>query len=56
MATTPFVVGVGLFLINRELVSVLFVDPRGRFMLGVAVAGLLAGIATMRTLIKRNLR
>lgn len=56
VATTPFVAGVGLFLINRELVSVLFVDPRGRFMLGVAVAGLLAGVAAMRTLIKRNLR
>ena len=56
VATTPFVAGVGLFLINRDLISVLFVDPRGRFMLGIAVASLLTGIAGMRALVKRNLR
>ena len=56
VATTPFVAGVGLFLINRDLITVLFSDPRGRFMLGVAVASLLTGIAAMRALIKRNLR
>jgi tight adherence protein B len=56
IATTPFVAGGGLFLINRDLVSVLFIDPRGRFLLGIAIASLLTGIATMRTLIKRNLR
>jgi Flp pilus assembly protein TadB len=56
IATTPFVAGVGLFLINRDLTSVLFIDPRGRFLLGIAVTSLLTGIATMRALIKRNLR
>jgi tight adherence protein B len=56
IATTPFVAGVGLFLINRDLITVLFFDPRGRFMLGIAVASLLTGIAAMRALIKRNLR
>jgi tight adherence protein B len=56
VATTPFVAGVGLFLINRDLMTVLFFDPRGRFMLGIAVASLLTGIAGMRALIKRNLR
>ena len=56
IATTPFVAGVGLFLINRDLTSVLFIDPRGRFMLGIAVASLLTGIAVMRALIKKNLR
>jgi tight adherence protein B len=56
VGTTPFVAGVGLFLINRDLVSVLFIDPRGRFLLGIAVASLLSGIAAMRALIKRNLR
>jgi tight adherence protein B len=56
VATTPFVGGVGLFLINRELMSVLFNDQRGRFMLGIAVVSLLSGIAAMRALIKRNLR
>lgn len=56
VATTPFIAGVGLFLVNRELMSVLFTDPRGRFMLGVAIASLLSGIIAMRALIRRNLR
>jgi Flp pilus assembly protein TadB len=56
IATTPFVAGVGLFVINRDLTSVLFIDPRGRFLLGIAVASLLIGLATMRALIKKNLR
>ena len=56
VATTPFVAGVGLYLINRDLMTVLFFDPRGRFMLGIAAVSLLTGIAGMRALIKRNLR
>jgi len=56
IATAPFVAGVGLFVINRDLIAVLFIDPRGRFMLGIAVASLLTGIAVMRALIKKNLR
>jgi tight adherence protein B len=55
IATTPFVAGVGLFLINRDLTSVLFIDPRGRFFLGIAVASLLTGLAVMRALIQKNL-
>jgi tight adherence protein B len=56
VATLPFVAGVGLFLINRELMSVLFVDPRGRHMLGIACLGLLFGIAAMKAIIKSCLR
>ena len=56
VATTPFVAGVVLFLVNRELMSMLFIDPRGRFMLGLAIAGLLLGIVAMRALIQRNMR
>jgi tight adherence protein B len=56
VAATPFVAGGGLFLINRELVSILFVDPRGRFMLGLAVICLLLGIAAMRVMIEKSLR
>jgi tight adherence protein B len=56
VASTPVVASVGLFLINRDLGSLLFLDPRGRVMLGIALASLLTGIATMRALIKRNLR
>ena len=56
VAAMPFIAGAGLFLINRELMSVLFVDPRGRFMLGVATTSLLLGIALMKAMIKRSLR
>ena len=30
----PFLVGAVLYFLNRDLMSVLFVDPRGRFMVG----------------------
>ena len=56
IAATPFVAGGGLFLIDLDLISVLFTDPRSRFFLEIAVASLLTGMATMRALIKRNLR
>jgi tight adherence protein B len=56
VAAMPFIAGAGLFLINRDLMSVLFVDPRGRFMLGVAMGGLILGIVVMQTIIRRTLR
>ena len=56
VATTPFIAGVGLFLINRQVMSILFVDPRGRFMLGVAAVSLLLGIIVMKTMVKKILR
>jgi len=55
VAATPFVAGGGLFLINPELMSILFVDPRGRFMLGLAVVCLLLGIAAMKVMIEKSL-
>jgi Flp pilus assembly protein TadB len=36
--------------------SVMFVDPRGRFMLGVATVGLLLGMVVMKAMIKKSLR
>jgi len=56
VAAMPLIAGVGLFLINRNLMSILFVDPRGRFMLGLAVVSLLLGIAIMKTLIRKTMR
>jgi tight adherence protein B len=56
VATMPFVAALGLFVINPEVMSVLFVDPRGRFMLGIAVVSLLLGIAVMKAMISRSLR
>jgi len=38
------------------LASVLIVDPRGRFMVGVALLSLVIGLATMSTIVKRALR
>ena len=55
VAAMPFIAGMGLFLINRDLMSVLFIDPRGRLMLGVALVGQLLGIAVMKTMIKKSL-
>jgi tight adherence protein B len=56
LAILPVVVGTGLYLINRDLMSVLFADPRGRFMLGMAFLSLLTGIAVMALIIKKSLR
>ena len=56
LAALPFFVGGIMYLMNRDLMSVLFDDPRGRFMLGVAFVSLATGIATMVLIIKRSLR
>jgi tight adherence protein B len=56
VAAMPFIAGAGLFLINRDLMSVLFVDPRGRFMLAIAMGGLFLGIVVMQAIIRRTLR
>jgi tight adherence protein B len=56
VAAMPFVAGVGLFLINHQLMSILLTDRRGRFMLGLAVISLLLGMAVMKTVIKKSLR
>ena len=56
IAITPFVAGAGLYLVKPDMVSLLFVDHRGRFMLGIAIVSLLLGIATMGAIIRRTLR
>jgi tight adherence protein B len=56
VAVMPFIAGLGLFLINRQLMSIMFFDPRGRFMLGVAAVGLLLGMVVMNAMIKKSLR
>ena len=52
----PFIAGAGLYLVKPDMMSLLFVDHRGRFMLGIAVVSLLLGIATMGAIIRRTLR
>jgi Flp pilus assembly protein TadB len=56
LAGLPFLVGGLLYVINPGLMSVLFTDPRGRFMLGMAFSSLLVGIAVMAMIIRRSLR
>src|SRR6266478_1535112 len=56
LAILPFVVGAILFTLNPALMSILFDDPRGRYMLGLAALSLLTVIAVMALIIKRTLR
>jgi Flp pilus assembly protein TadB len=52
----PFFVGVGLALIAKPLMQTLWIDPRGRFMVGLALVNLIIGSIVMRYMIKRSLR
>jgi tight adherence protein B len=56
LAALPFVIGGIMYLMNRELVLPLFVDPRGRLMLGVAFLSLVTGLGAMAMIIKRAVR
>jgi tight adherence protein B len=56
LALLPFIVGGVLSLINPDLASVLLVDPRGRFMMGLAFLSLAAGVITMAVIINKSLR
>jgi tight adherence protein B len=56
LTVVPFFVGAGLVLIARSLMQTLWTDPRGRFMVGVALVGLATGSLVMRYMIKRALR
>ncbi len=56
LALLPFVVSGLMYLMNRNLMSVLFTDPRGRFMLGIALLTLATGISVMILIIRRSLR
>lgn len=52
----PFGVGGFLYLTNPAVMSVLFTDSRGRFMLGVACTTLVSGMLMMNSIIRRSLR
>jgi Flp pilus assembly protein TadB len=56
LTVLPFFVGVALVLISRALMQTLWTDPRGRFMVGVALVNLMIGSWVMRRMIKRALR
>jgi tight adherence protein B len=56
LAALPFLVGGAMYVLNRELIVTLFVDPRGRFMVGVMLVSLVTGLMTMASMIKRAVR
>lgn len=56
LAALPFLICGALYVMNRDLARSLFVDPRGRFMVGVAFISLTAGLTTMYVMIKRAVR
>jgi Flp pilus assembly protein TadB len=56
LAALPILVGGYMYLVNRDFASALFVDPRGRFMVGIAVLSLITGLITMNVMVKRAVR
>ena len=56
LAVLPFAVGGLLFFLNPSLMSVLLNDPRGRFMMGMAILTLAIGVSVMAVIIRRSLR
>lgn len=47
----PFLVAMSLFVINRDYISELFMDHRGRIMIGVAVGMMMVGLYFIRRII-----
>jgi len=56
LAALPFVVGGAMYVMNRDLMRLLIIDPRGRFMVGVAFIDLLLGLTVMVVLVKKAVR
>jgi tight adherence protein B len=56
LGVLPVFVGALLFFLNHEMMAPLLADPRGRFMLGVAILSLMTGITVMVVMIRRSVR
>src|SRR5437588_3897754 len=52
LAALPFVVGGAMYVLNSDLARPMFVDPRGRFMVGMAFMSLLTGLTVMYVLVR----
>jgi tight adherence protein B len=52
----PFLAGTAIYFLSPFYIQILFVDRRGRVLLGVAVMLLAGGVFIMRTMIKRSMR
>jgi tight adherence protein B len=55
LAGLPFVTGGALYLANPTYIGILFTDPSGQTVLGVAILSLCTGIFTMRMIIRSAL-
>ena len=56
LTVLPFFVGAGLIVIARPLMQTLWTDPRGRFMVYLAIVNVIIGGFVMRHMVKRSLR
>lgn len=56
LSVLPFLTAAGMMIIDHKLMSVLYTDPRGRFMVGLSLVSLACGIAVMSRMIKRSMR
>lgn len=55
LISLPFISGGGMYLLNKAYISVLFSDPLGMKLLGMAAASLVVGVLVMRTIIRKSL-
>jgi tight adherence protein B len=55
LAVLPLLTGLLLWIVSPRYISVLFTDPTGRWMLGLAVVMLTMGILSILTIIKKTL-
>lgn len=55
LAALPIVIGAMLFVINPDYIGVLFTNPKGETMLGLACGMLIMGLFVMQQIIKRSL-
>lgn len=51
----PFISGGGMYLLNPAYIGVLFSDPLGEKLVGLAAASLIVGVLVMRGIIRRSL-
>jgi len=56
LSLLPFVAFIGLFMLDRPLMMIMFNDPRGRFMLGLGITSQIVGILMIYGLIRRMQR
>jgi tight adherence protein B len=55
LAAMPVLIGLTLWALNPDYIRLLFTDPTGRNMFGMAVVSLCTGLFVIRTIIKRSL-